>query len=247
MRIALEDSTLVRAARAELRVTPEDLAALESVMSGWSPALTSTLATLSPDEIARARSAVTRAVTIGKRQSHSSRAEIVNQVAEAKEQLAQALSQAHRRIDTASAESTAQAVVASGQQLGYRVTRRREGCTTAIDMRRDHEIVLAVVRGGTIALDHAGLADATCLRRHSELFDEIGSRGVELVEVGRDDHRDDSGGQLIRAAVGDHPELLGDPGAFALSAARQIEHTSPQPEAWNYTTEAELEGPRIQA
>ncbi len=229
LRIGLENSALVRAARADLRVTPADLAAVQDVVSAWSPPLMAALATLSPTEHANAHRAIAHASSIGRQQVAASRAEIAAQVTEAKQQLAQALAHTQRRIDNAIAESTAQAVVASGQQLGYRVTRRRDGDTTAIDMRRDHEIVLAVVQGDTILVDHAGLADGTCLQRQGALLEEIRNRGVELAESHRDNHFDATGGRLIRAAVGDRPSRLADPGSFALSAAQQAEHTQQAP------------------
>ncbi|MFE3188008.1 hypothetical protein ACFXHA_03310 [Nocardia sp. NPDC059240] len=248
LRIALENSTLVRAAQADLTVTADDLAALEECTNAWTPELRTAVAILSPAEHKRAREAVAQARALSSQQANTARAEIARQIADAKAELAQALQLAQRRIDNAIAETTAQAMVTSAQELGYRVTRRKEGDTTAIDMRRDHEIVLAVVRGETVAIDHAGLSDSSCLQRQQDLVEEIRSRGIELAEGERDDHRDDGGGKLIRAAVAGQSSLLSDPGAFAQTAARQHEHkTAPPPAIRPNDIGDDLDGPRIQA
>lgn len=248
LRITLANSALMRAARADLRVTADDLASLEKTLSDWNPGLTAALLTLSPAEHARAQQAIAAARILSEQRLRTSQAAVTAQLAEAKTQLAQALTRAQHRIDDAIAESTAQVVAASGRHLGYRVTRRSDGRTTAIDMRRDHEIVLAVVREDTIVVDHAGLADATCLQRQDELFGEIHSRGIELVENTRDDHRDGAGGQLIRAVVTRDAYTLADPAAFAQAAARQTELTATaQHGDWMRDRGEDLDGPRIPA
>lgn len=248
LRISLNNSALLRAARADLRVTAEDLTALEHAITEWDPSLTAALLTLSPAEHARAQQALADARIITRERLDASQAAVADRLTEAKTQLAHALTRAQHRIDDAIAESTAQVVAAAGRHLGYRVTRRRDGHTTAIDMRREHEIVLAVVREDTLEVDHAGLADATCLHRQGELFAEIHTRGVELVENTHDEHRDDTGGALIRAVVDGDAVLLTDPAAFALAAARRTERIAPATDGdWLRDGSEDLDGPRIPA
>lgn len=86
--------------------------------------------------------------------------------------------------------------------LGYDVTRADGLGTTAFEARREHEVLLVVVRdGGELTTDHAEVPGDACVDRQHDLMAELQRRGVAIEEGFSVRHDRPSGGSPIAAAA----------------------------------------------
>jgi hypothetical protein len=222
LNINLSNSELIKAAQASLTFARTECDALDQALSAWDPDVTQAVNTLAPDAIAEARAII-----------DSAKPTTAADLAQAKRQLANALAASHRQIDAALHETVTKAIVEGSVGLGYQVTvcAQPDGAT-AFDLRRNHEILVAVVsEDGRVQADHAGLSDTICLQRHSAWVTAIANHGVEFVDDQSENHFRKGGGQLIQYAVRANPRALTEPEAMVRTVARQAGSapTAPRP------------------
>ena len=118
-------------------------------------------------------------------------------------------------------EVTSAAAALALPELGYFITRADSDQATAFEARRDHEVLLLVIKdGGLIETDHAGLNGDACGERQEALSTQMAHHGVHLQETSHIRHDDPNGGAQIALAARERAGSLAA-GAVAL-ASRQL-------------------------
>jgi hypothetical protein len=138
------------------------------------PVAVSVLSTLASAEFSRVRAHL----------AGGSRSALETTATDLQTELAETLAIATTIVTAATRAITATTFAQSGLELGYTVSTHQGDSATCVELRRGQEIVVVGVHdGGSVEVDHGGLAEATCEERQLQLERAVQRHGVDVARL----------------------------------------------------------------